>query len=67
MNSVCKPFLRKFILVFFDDILVFSPNLQTHLTHLTLVFDVLLAHNLKFKASKCSFSQTTVAYLGHTI
>lgn len=67
MNSVFKPFLRKFVLVFFDDILVFSSNLQTHLTYLALVFDVLRAHTLKLKASKCSFGQTTMAYLGHTI
>lgn len=67
MNCIFKPFLRKFVLVFLHDILVFSPNLQTHITHLVYVFDVLCTHDLRVKASKCSFDQTTVAYLGHII
>lgn len=67
MNSIFKPFLRKFVLVFFNDILVFSLNLQTHITYLVSMFDVLRAHDLRIKASKCLFGQTTVAYLGHII
>lgn len=63
MNFVFKPILRKFVLVFFDDILIFSLNMQTHLSHLVSIFEVLHAHALKVKASKCSFGQQIVAYL----
>lgn len=67
MNSIFKPFLHRFVLIFFDNILIFSPDLPTHLNHLTFVLDVLRANELKVKASKCSFGQPTVAYLGHII
>lgn len=67
MNHVFKPLLRKFVLVFFDDILVYSPDLATHVTHLKEVFTILQAHTLKVKQSKCSFAQPTVHFLGHVI
>ena len=44
MNVVFKPYLRKFVLVFFDDILVFSPCLANNLSHLRIVLEVLLSH-----------------------
>lgn len=44
MNEVLRPFLRKFVLVFLDDILIFSPDLETHKEHLELVFDTLRKH-----------------------
>jgi len=44
MNHVFRPYLRKFILVFFDDILVYSQTLQLHLEHLRLAFDMLRQH-----------------------
>lgn len=64
MKSVFKPFLRKFVLVFFNDILVFSPNLQTHFTYLALVFEILRAHNRIHKASKCSLAKPLSHILG---
>lgn len=67
MNHIFRDLLRKFVLVFFDDILVYSNDLDAHLLHLTQVFDVLHTHGLKIKLSKCSFAQTQVAYLGHII
>nr|XP_008381918.2 uncharacterized protein LOC103444746 [Malus domestica] len=67
MNSVFKQYLRQFVLVFFDDILVFSPTMETHLTHLVSVFEVLRIHHMKVKPSKCSFGQSSVAYLGDII
>lgn len=67
MNHVFKPFLCKFVLVFFDDILVYSYDLITHTTHLAQVFQVLQENQLKVKLSKCSFAQPNVNYLGHII
>jgi hypothetical protein len=67
MNEVLAPFLRKFVMVFLDDILVYSPDLPTHLHHLSLVLDKLRESNLYLKASKCSFAQTHLEYLGHII
>ena len=65
MNEVLAPFLRKFVMVFLDDILIYSPDLQTHLHHLALVLDKLREHHLYMKPSKCSFAQNTLEYLGH--
>jgi len=67
MNEILKAFIRKFVLVFFDDILVFSSSWADHLQHVRAVFDVLRANHLALKRSKCSFGKETVAYLGHVI
>ena len=67
MNDIFRPYLRKFILVFFDDILVYSKTLQEHVQHLESTFIVLQQHSLLAKRSKCYFAQTKVEYLGHLI
>jgi hypothetical protein len=67
MNDVLKPFIRKFVLIFFDDILVFSSSWAAHLQHVREVFTALRANKLSIKQSKCSFGKTSVAYLGHVI
>lgn len=67
MNSVLAPYLRKFTLVFMDDILVYSPSLAQHCEHLRLVLLKLREHRLFVKRSKCSFAQTEFEYLGHII
>ena len=67
MNEVLAPFLRKFVMVFLDDILVYSPSLPTHISHLKQVLDRLRAHQLYLKISKCSFAQLQLDYLGHII
>ncbi|KAK3136157.1 hypothetical protein QOZ80_5BG0428960 [Eleusine coracana subsp. coracana] len=67
MNEVLRPFLRKFVLVFFDDILIYSPSWSTHICHLRAVLEVLRRHELFVKRSKCSFVEETVAYLGHVV
>lgn len=67
MNSVFKPYLRQFVLVFFDDILVYSSDPQTHLHHLELVFKLLDEHQLFIKASKSEFATNSVTYLGYII
>jgi hypothetical protein len=67
MNEVLNPFLRKFVLVFLDDILVYSPTLEQHVDHLRQVSDKLREHQLFMKLSKCSFSKQQLEYLGHII
>jgi hypothetical protein len=67
MNDVLRPFLRRFVLMFFDDILIYSSAWLEHLRHVRLVFEQLQAHKLYLKKSKCFFSARSVAYLGHVI
>uniref|UniRef100_A0A7N2KR02 Uncharacterized protein n=1 Tax=Quercus lobata TaxID=97700 RepID=A0A7N2KR02_QUELO len=67
MNDVFKPYLRKFVLVFFDDILVYSRDMASHVLHLRSVLQVLLDHKLFAKRSKCTFACSEVEYLGHVI
>jgi hypothetical protein len=67
MNDVLHPFLRRFVLVFFDDILIYNTSWSEHLQHVGLVFTALRAHNLFLKRSKCSFGTPSVAYLSHVI
>jgi Reverse transcriptase (RNA-dependent DNA polymerase) len=67
MNNILKPFLRKFLIVFFDDILVYSTTLDHHISHLKLVLQLLMDNKLFVKRTKCSFSVHIVEYLGHLI
>lgn len=62
MNDVFRPFLCKFVLVFFDDILVYSSSWTLHLEHLAIVLECLQRHQLFSKLSKCSFGQTRLEY-----
>ena len=54
-------------MVFFDDILVYSEDWNSHLTHLQLVFEVLVQHRLFVKRTKCAFGAVKIEYLGHVI
>ncbi|GKD97579.1 transposon ty3-G gag-pol polyprotein, partial [Tanacetum coccineum] len=67
MNDLFRPFLRKFILVFFDDILVYSKTIDDHVEHLTVVLGILESNHLFAKQSKCCFGVSQVHYLGHLI
>lgn len=67
MNDIFRPYLRKFVLVFFDDILVYSSDEANHFQHLATVLQTLRQNQLFVKASKCSFGQSSIAYLGHII
>jgi hypothetical protein len=67
MNEVFRPHLRKFVLVFFDDILVYSKGLEEHTAHLKTVLQILALHQLYAKMSKCVFATSEVEYLGHII
>ncbi|XP_022040582.1 uncharacterized protein LOC110943134 [Helianthus annuus] len=67
MNHTFKPLLRKSVLVFFDDILVYSKTVEEHMGHLREVLQILRANKLYAKLSKCSFGGRAVEYLGHII
>ena len=67
MNSIFKPFLRKFVLVFFDDILIYSKSWKDHVEHVDRVLQLLKEKQLYEKRSKCFFGVQEVEYLGHII
>jgi hypothetical protein len=67
MNKLFQPYLRKFVLVFFNDILIYSKSSTEHSAHLKLVFQVLRSNCLSAKMSKCIFAADKVEYLGHII
>ncbi|XP_042045394.1 uncharacterized protein LOC121791530 [Salvia splendens] len=67
MNDIFRPALRKFVLVFFDDILVYSDSWETHMRHLRLVFDSLHANSLVVNPKKCLLGRDSVEYLGHIV
>ena len=67
MNQVFKPFLRQIVLVFFDDILVYSKSFADHVIHLRKVLEILATNKLYAKRSKCMFACKEVEYLGHVI
>jgi hypothetical protein len=58
MNAIFRPYLRKFILVFFDDILIYSSNWDSHLKHIRRTLEILASHNFVVKPSKCIFGRT---------
>jgi hypothetical protein len=67
MNSVFMQELDKFVVVFIDDILIYSKNPEDHGNHLRIVLQRLRDHQLYAKFSKCEFWLDTVKFLGHTI
>jgi hypothetical protein len=67
MNSIFNPFLRKFVLVFFDDILIYSKSWEDHLQHVDKVLQLLKEQQLYAKPSKCFFGVKEVEYLGHIV
>lgn len=67
MSDVLRPYLRKFVLVFFDDILIYSKSLDEHLHQLAMVLETLVAHQLVANFKKCQFAVDKIEYLGHVI
>lgn len=67
MNDIFRSFLRKFVLVFFDDILIYSASVEEHVHHLEVVLGVLRAQQYFVKKSKCTFVAQNVEYLRHII
>ena len=67
MNKLLLPSLYVFVLVYLDDILVYSTNCEDHLSHIKQVFTRLRQYNLYCKASKCTFFQVEVDFLGYVV
>ncbi|GJV09111.1 putative reverse transcriptase domain-containing protein [Tanacetum coccineum] len=67
MNQVCKPYLDRFVIVFIDDILIYSKSRKEHEGHLKLILKLLKEEELYAKFSKCEFWLSKVQFLGHMI
>jgi hypothetical protein len=67
MNHIFRGQLRKYILVFFDDILIYNKTWDEHLAHLEMVLDIMKTQSLYAKESKCEFGMREILYLGHII
>lgn len=67
MNHIFNKQLRKFLLVFFDDILIYSKTWEEHLRHIDEILGIMESQFLYAKASKCEFGMTEILYLGHMI
>nr|GFC28432.1 retrovirus-related Pol polyprotein from transposon 17.6 [Tanacetum cinerariifolium] len=67
MNRVCKPYLDKFVIVFIDDILIYSKDEKEHEEHLKVILELLTKEELYAKFSKCEFWIPKVQFIGHVI
>jgi len=67
MNSPLHPYLDTFVIVFIDDILVYSKNEEEHVKHLAEMLKLLREHHLYAKLNNCSFFLSEVHYLGHVV
>nr|GEV04975.1 putative reverse transcriptase domain-containing protein [Tanacetum cinerariifolium] len=67
MNRVCKPYLDKFVIIYIDDILIYSRNKEEHASHLRIILELLRKEKLYAKFSKCNFWIRIVQFLGHLI
>ena len=67
MNRVFRPYVDQFVVVFIDDILVYSKSMEEHMYHLRTVLQTLREHQLYAKFSKCDFSTESVSFLGHMV
>ena len=67
MNHVLHPFLGKFVVVYFDDILIYSKILDEHVKHLNAVLEVLRKESLYANFKKCTFCTNQVTFLGYVV
>ena len=67
MNGIFKPYLDLFVIVFIDDIIVYSKSKKEHEEHLRIILEVLREKNLYVKFSMCEFWLDSVSFLGHVV
>ena len=67
MNEILHPYLDQFVVVYLDDIVIYSDTLEEHVVHLKKVFKILRENQLYVKREKCEFAQPKVHFLGHII
>jgi len=67
INSILRPYLEKFVILYLDDILIFSDSLENHINHVRTILKTLLDNNLYAKLKKCEFHQSKVEFLGHVL
>ncbi|KAL5777361.1 hypothetical protein ACOSP7_010287 [Xanthoceras sorbifolium] len=67
MNEIFRSHMGRFVLVFFDDILIYSKSMEENLSHLEVVLEILGQHQFYIKMSKCEFVRNELEYLGHFI
>jgi hypothetical protein len=67
MNHIFKKQLRKFLLVFFDDLLIYNRTWEDHVRHLDELLSIMEDQSLYAKESKCKFGMTKILYLGHVV
>ena len=67
MNEVLRPFIGLFVVVYFDDILIYSKSMQEHLEYLRAVFDAFRAAHLFGNIEKCIFCTQRVSFLGYVV
>ena len=67
MNHILKPYIWTFVLIFFDNILIYNKYWEAHLQHVSQILKLLQDHHLFVKKSKCYFGLAKVEYLGHIV
>jgi len=67
MNSILRPYIDKFVLVYIDDLLIYSSSAEEHREHLRLVLEALRKHKLFAKPNKCTFDRPEVEFCGHVV
>ena len=67
MDNVLRPFLDDFVIVYLDEVLIFSKTREDHVLHMNRVLDILKKEKLFLKMSKCEFGKTSFIYLGHIV
>ena len=67
MNSILRPYIDRFVLVYLDDILIYSNSSEKHRAHVRLVLEALRRHKLYARPLKCAFNQPEVEFCGHIV